>query len=398
MATGVYYAHPDGYLRVGGTGELSSVWSGAPKLGLAERAALDAACISAGQITYVPSAATTGLLPGTGPLNLNPLGDGTTEVAATWGPSALSERMVWGQLKPSAAGASSIDNSWIAGPRPDIVAANPASTGYIRETSNLARVWAATNCVFNAWAWTMPELNPPGGAWDVEEFLFLMKQSIGIRAGRFQLSNCEITGVQDGFNIATTLTDAETDELITNPAHVRHCWVHAPLFYRGPLYPSQPEGTHSDDQQWSRVMYLTNEYNLLGGPNDDLSGYALTPSRETSDGWANAGLMVKQEAPGSALGYTKACTTRRNIFWAHGPGGAVEGNGYDINHAYNPTYPNAMGDCDWTDNLHVRRADGKYVIRSATYAGLHSGHTIIDMDPDGQGWTVAEAAPITSGG
>ena len=394
----IWYAHPDGYLRAAGTGDVGVAWDLAPKLSLAERAQLRADCDTAGQIVYVPDSTSTGLLPGTDPRALAPFGDGTAELAGTWGTTPLEGRIVWGQLHPStSAPGSEITNSWIAGPRPDIVDANPNGTAYIRDTTSAARVWRASHCIFNAWAWTMPELDPPGGAWDVDEFLFLMKNSIGIRGGRFQLDFCEITGVQDIFNIFATLTDASTDELITNRAHARNCWFHAPLFYRGPLYPSQPEGTHSDMQQWSRPMYLDVEYNLFGGPNGDLSGYALTPSKETSDGGKNTtGQMAQQENPGTSLGMIKSVVTRRNIMWGHGDG-VSEGNGFNINHHYNTAYPNEMADCLWEDNLHVQRADGHYVILNKThYESLHSGHRIITMNGDGT-WTDVGPVTLTSG-
>jgi|GEM_PF-5325145 hypothetical protein len=365
------------------------------KLSVAERDQLHVDCVNAGQITYIPSVASTGLLPGIDPTDLTPVGDGTTEVAAVWGTTQRTNQIIWGQLNPSTSSQSSLYNCWVAGPRPDLVDANPNSTGMIREVSNSARVWKAQHTVFNPWAWTMPELNPPGGAWSVEDFLYLAKNSIGIRGGRFQLDNCEVTGTQDPFNIFSTLTSSTTDELITNSAYMRHCWLHAALYYRGPLYPSQPEGTHSDLFQWSRPQYFTQEYNMFGGPDGDLSGYALTPSKETSDGAHNSGNMAQQENPGGALGYVQHVTVRRNIYWQHT---GAESNGYNINHYYNQSYPNNMATVDFTDNLHVRRSDGKYVIVSSAYHDLHVGHRIIDMNEGGTSWTDGGAVTLTGGG
>jgi len=372
----MFYVHPDGYLRLVGTGVIGAAWAGDPVLDATQRAALRSASTAAGKLTYVPNEKTTGLLPGTDMASLIPMGDGTTVVAGTWGTTPLSGRIVWGGLTPSSSGASSISNSLIAGPRPDLVSANPNSQAHIRDTSDNVKVWSAQHCVFSTLLWCIPELDPPGGAWDVDEALYLARTSIGLRGGRFQIQHCEFHQIQDPMNLAVTLTSLTTDELITNRAYFRHNWSHNALYYRGPLH-SQPEGTHSDLCQWSRPQYMDIEYNLFGGPVNDLSGYTLTPSKETSDGAHNAGVMAQQEAYSSDLGMIRSVNVRRNIFWQHGPGGSVEGNGYNINHYYKTSNPNPMTDVLFQDNLHVQRADSKYLIRSSQYASLHSGHRII---------------------
>lgn len=365
-----------------------------PKLNEAERAALHALCEDAGQLIYIPNENTTGLLPYYDLTDLIPFGD-STKVQVPWGAAPLRDRIVWAGLNPSTSAASSMVNCAVAGPRPDLA---PTTTGYglIRETNNTVKVWSAKHSLFNPLLWTMPELDPPGGAWDLEETLFLLKDSIGIRGGRMQMEFCELVNIQDPFNLSTALTSLTTDELITNGAYIRHCWAHRALFYRGTGH-SQPEGTHSDIRQWSKPMYLLDEYNLYGGPNGDVSGYDLNPGRETSDGARNAAIMAQQEndyIPNTTthdpLRAIRNVTVRRNLFWMH------PGNGWNINHHYNTSYPNPMTTVSFADNLHVRRADGKYVIANlAQYAGRHSNHRIVDII-DGN-ISIAEPVVLSSG-
>lgn len=365
------------------------------KLNKAQRDALHIACESAEQLVYVPSELTTGLLPGTDVQDLDVIipnaggtaSDGFRESRA-WGNTPRTREIIWGQLNPSTTGNSYGEELMIAGPRPDLVGDLPGSTACVRETNSSVRQATLKHSVFNPLMWCDPDLDPPGGAWDLDEALFLLRNSIGWRGGRYDIQFCEFKNIQDAFHQNTQNTGA-TDEVHSYRAH---CWVHAALFYRGEGH-HQPEGTHSDLDQVHRFMHHVSEYNLFGGPNADHSGYSMDPARGTCDGAFNSGTMFQQEVNNDSDNLITDIVYRRNMYWMH------TGDGPNINHAgaENPADSkyNPMTDVFFEDNLHVQRG-GTYVIRPLLYEDQHINHRIISVPTDGE-WTDLGAAPIVRG-
>lgn len=354
------------------------------KLSRAERAALAASST----LTYIPNANTTGLLPGWELSTLTPVGDGNPIVLGT---TAHANKIFWGQVNPSSTSGSSMSNCAIAGPRPDLSIDD--STGGLRVTNGTTiKQWTATDCVFNSLLWTMPELNPPGGAWDIDEALFLLRNTIAIRGGRGTITNCEITNFQDGAHIAPIWNAGDTNA--TNFTKFTHCWIHKILFYKGAGH-NQPEGTHSDGIQFHYGRNTTIEFSLLGGQVDPV-GYAADPSYNSGEGAYNSLVMLQQELNNTDTYRVENVDINECILWSGSPEGYCINHHYDSSTSSHPERENLMTGSTIRNNKFVQRGDGHYVIRNPVYSPLYSNNSIII--PDGNGsWSTVGPVTFTNG-
>lgn len=379
----LWHAHPDGYLRRIGTGALGPAWQAQARLTREQRAALVPK-------TYLPDDTTNGTLvapAALGGTRVPTSGDTVTMAAG----AAWSNEVIWGRIQLPRAGAAgspvaSMENVAIAGPDPRLI--TPGATfEVIKNSDTNSSPVAGDDVLIDPMLWTDPAMDPPGGPCTVQQVLEAYINSIGIRGGFLTLRNPLIRNVQDAWQFQQPRSGSMTSVIAP--------LMEAALYYRGPLHPSQPEGTHSDFLQLQIGRGFLCVGGLLGGPYDPV-GYAATPGKNTGKDCANQAVIVKQESRSSD-------PTNRTlddieidsvIIWHVGRDASDGGPTFAVNAVVSDgnTYPGLSVH----DTLFVDTTGHKDVIRSSTLSSRFSNNRRISVPVDGT-WTDLGAISYANG-
>lgn len=351
---------------------------------------------------YLPNAATAGLLPGTSVYDLEPVypnAQGNVNITVA---QLYENKIFWGETRMQATATAGFPegpvfrNCVFTGRDPYRYCDLDANGNLVPGTQvggNVAGCITSTkhyvleDCLIDPAYWMDPLLVRPANADPVPLRLWrkLLAFSCGIRGGRVTSRRVEIRNVQDGFSHQSTmLSESDIDFVL-----LEGNWHHQSVYYAGPDWWLTTDGTHSDGFQTNLGPNVTIRGCRIGGATD-LTGYTASGERYNSgDDFRNAGLMLKQEKTLTPLTEIKNFVLEKSFIQA--------GVGYCINHVFNTAAP-----AEWTnsfirDNYFVRRADGKYIIRTPRFADKYSNNRIIDLNPDDT-WEVGEAVPITNGG
>ncbi|MCV2395907.1 hypothetical protein OEB99_16450 [Actinotalea sp. M2MS4P-6] len=341
--------------------------------------------------TFLPDDRTNGLLYGTkladvsaaipGDLEHVDLGSSTL----TLGTVPVYNKLYWGKIKMARNGwngtGSAGGNIAVAGPRPDLVTPGDVFylvSAYDTDTSQ----HAFDDVLVNPLLWMRSDA--PGGPWTETQIREAYLNSVGVKGGYGTFRNWKVANCQDDWQWSNN----RVDDADTRFTLIEHPWLEHPIWYAGPLWPSQLEGTHSDNLQPQVGQNFTARGGLIGGPND--------PDSLTA---AGCGVTWKQEDWRSGTTPLPAWRKQRNIHYDRVMFWFASGGNFNVNIAYNPTYPNDFSDdCSMTGCLHVFRDDAKYVNREAAYfAHLDDPTNRVISNPSSGTWTDLGAVTYTNG-
>lgn len=345
-----------------------------PRLSWAEREVLTLGA-------YIPGWKTTGLLSGWNLEDLTPITPNGSSYYITTNPGQVYENCIfWGEVRPNKVQGVTFKNCAFAGPSP---AHGLTTYNSIRCYDQDTKQWWLEDCVIDPFLWSRGDLNPPGGAYELSDLPGLLRASIAIRGGRGTVRRVDIRNAQDGFHWIQSKANPSDPAFLT----VEGSWIHAMNYYRGPLHPSQPEGTHSDGFQSHYGSNLILRGNMIGGAHSPF-GYNQTPAYNSGDDCYNAGIMLKQETwnvsgvPDRANREIQNVLIEKNFF-----NGGRDGS-FGINHFYNSNYPNEFTTTQIKDNFFIQRTDTDYVVRPTRFSSLYSNNKVITLNPGGETWNV----------
>lgn len=359
---------------------------------------LDRSTLVAG--AYRPSELTTGLLTGWTPAMLTPVyapgssatvaGSSTAITITTPGPH--ENKIFWGTVHMKSPTEPAFRNCWFAGPDPRLIT---SATGTTKAFGTGYYQWRAEDSVFDSSAWMDPSLTRPGAgaALDFATWNRAVARGVnGIHGGRFTVLRSQIAKVADGWQQTQIKADS------SDPAYSRleACWMHGNVYYWAADWadvPVQSDGNHADAIQLAMGSNLTILGNRIGGVRDTTGFTTYDPSTNPTgvsynsgdDAW-NSGLIFTQQGSADDLHLLQNIVIEKNFF---------EGGKYCINHGLQ-SIPNDFSTTYIRDNYFVRRPDGKYVIRHASYAGSYSNNREITVDEAG-GYTVGSLITYTNG-
>lgn len=329
---------------------------------------------------YLPSDVTTGLLYGTDIADMTHVNNGSA--TTTLGATDYYDTIWWNRIKMArtgiAATGTALHNCAVAGPRPDLM--TPGTVYYLLDCLEDADTsqWTADDLLIDPFLWMRSDA--PGGPWSETAIREAYLNSIGIKGGYGHLRNVHVKHCQDDMEVGNVLASG-TD---TRYTRLEHCWLEHPIWYAGALWPSQPEGTHSDNLQPGIGPNFTMLGGMIGGPDD--------PEELTSSG---SGITWKQESWSPSEAYRKM----RNMHWDRVIFWFATGGNPSVNIAYNASYPNTFADdCDILDCLFVDRADDWHVNRNNThFAHMDSTTNRIISNPSSGSWSDLGALTYTNG-
>jgi hypothetical protein len=320
---------------------------------------------------YLTTDVSAGLLYGTDLAATSAGGDMTHvdlgATISTLGTSPISDTVYWGRVKVArngiAGAGSELHNVAIAGVRPDLVTPGDVHyclSAYDTDTSQ----WSADDLLIDPFLWMRADA--PGGPFTETQIREACINAIGIKGNGGTIRNAKVTHCQDQWQ--GTLSNGDD----TPPGRftlLEHTWLDTPLYYAGPLWPSQPEGTHSDSAQPQTGARVTFRGGLIGGPampeSLDAEGCCLTWKQEV--GTATSVKQVDVEWD-------------RVTFW-HASGGNP-----NVNIVYANSNDFSDG-CSMHDCLFVERADEWYVNQASATAHLNSTTNRVISDPSGGSWS-----------
>lgn len=344
---------------------------------------------------YIPGPLTAGLLPGWTPQMLTPVYPGTSGQITISGPGPYENLIFWGTVLMRSTQMPVFRNCAFAGRNP---AERPSAvikcygTGYYQ--------WYAEDCLINPGLWMDPDVTRPDGlpAMDFPTWNRAAAGINGMHGGRGTLLRSEIVYAADSAQL-TQMWGGDADTSFTL---IEGCWLHRNAFYWAADWSAagvQSDGNHADNVQFSYGRNFTLRGNKIGGHRDE-TGYALYDPTDRPDGVSyNSGDDAKTSGIMLAQGsYTSSNAEQRLLKNILIEKNFFEGGRYGINLVNNSSYPN-----DWVsnglvirDNFHVRRSDGRYVIRPASYSGVFSNGRIVDVDEFGN-FEIGEPVTYTNG-
>lgn len=328
-------------------------------------------CENANKLTYAPDVFSTGLLPGWTPEMMKVekgIFSQSSGISSITINGYVENTIFWCEVVPGTSGMQ-LSNCVLAGPKPDTYGSGGAA---VRCYSSDIGLSTMIDCLVDGGLWTNPNFNPPGGAWtDDEKFRGNMANSVGIRGGRIILRNVQIKNFQDGVHVNMSWNSDGDDDLLD----IQHCLIRDIIYYQGALWPSQPEGTHSDAIQFHRGRNITIKFNYLGKAH-------------------NANVMFKQEVDNTEKNLIKNVEIAYNIL--HNP----KGHGYNLN-----LYLGKAADKKYNffphnnisihNNLFTHEEDKNIIRNIAVESVFHDNQKIL-LDNKG-GWTVIDAASVMNG-
>jgi hypothetical protein len=344
---------------------------------------------------FIANRRTSGLLPGWTPSMLTPVPPNSSGQIPIKDPGPYENKIFWGTVLMQSPTMPVFRNCAFPGKDPRTAT---SATGVIKAYGSGYYQWWAEDCLLDAGLWMDPTVQRPDGAAPIDFKTWnraVATRVNGLHGGRGTLLRCEVTRVGDTVQSVQTPADASD----TSFTRIKHSWLHGNAYYLGADYASlglPADGNHADGFQFSTGQHFYIEGNLIGGPRDTTGFETYNPatnpdgaSFNSGDDAFNAGIMVSQGGtqPPSSLQLLGDIEITKNIFW---------GGKYCINHPQSSTRPNPFTTFAAHDNLYVRRADGRYVIRNAAFADRYWNERVIDLDGFG-GFTVGELITFTNG-
>ncbi len=309
---------------------------------------------------YMPSASTTGPLPGTVFTNIEANSSGY--ISLTTANATYNGVRFWGQVRCQAPGITFTNcmfhSGWaISGDYGSCV--KSYGSGYYH--------WVAENCKFDPSAWTTDRGYPA-----ISSSNYAITR--GVWGGNFTMRWCEIVNCEDGVNSvqSNVAPDVSGDPGSPRPdglpvTDMDRCWVHKCTYVNGPPYSDtgQSGGSpHCDAFQFNTGSHIYIRGCMLGGVRDT-SGYQVWPGGyNAGEDWSNSAIMLQQEADNTAANWIDDVLIEKNFL----AGGVAV-----VNVNYKNT--NTLSGVTIRDNRLFRRKSGDGVYMSdGTLTSSNSGY------------------------
>jgi len=261
------------------------------------------------QGAYIPSASTTGPLPGTTFTDMEANVAGYISLTTT--DATYNGVRFWGEVRCQAPGIKFTNCTFHSG--------WPLTNNYgncFKSYGAGYYHWVAENCTFDPSAWTTERGYPA----ITSSNYFITR---GVHGGNMTLRWCEIVNCEDGVNSvqSNVAPDVGGDPGSPRPdglpvTDIDRCWIHKCNYVNGPPYSDtgQSGGSpHCDAFQFNTGSHIYIRGSMLGGPRDT-TGYQVWPNGyNAGDDYSNAAIMLQQESDSTALRWIEDVLIENNF-------------------------------------------------------------------------------------